>query len=53
MRELLNRLDEVLREIQMDEYLNEETLPKIDEARGLVHKIYKPLTQKRNDKNKD
>ena len=41
MKDKLNRLDAILNELQMDEYLNEDSLPKIGEARGLVNDIVK------------
>ena len=41
MKKKLNRLDELLHELQMDEYLNEDSLPKIGEARGLVNELVK------------
>jgi len=41
MKDKLNRLDAILNELQMDEYLNEDSLPKIGEARGLVNELVK------------
>ena len=41
MKDKLNRLDAILKELQMDEYLNEDSLPKIGEARGLVNELVK------------
>ena len=41
MKDKLNRLDAILNELQMDEYLNEDSLPKIGEARGLVDELVK------------
>lgn len=41
MKDKLNRLDAILNELQMDEYLNEYSLPKIGEARGLVNELVK------------
>jgi hypothetical protein len=41
MKDKLNRLDAVLNELQMDEYLNEDSLPKIGKARGLVNELVK------------
>ena len=41
MKDKLNRLDAILNELQMDEYLNEDSLPKIGEARGLVNNLVK------------
>ena len=41
MKDKLNRLDTILHELQLDEYLNEDSLPKIGEARGLVTELVK------------
>ncbi len=41
MKDKLNRLDAILHELQLDEYLNEDSLPKIGEARGLVNELVK------------
>lgn len=40
MKTQIEKLDRLIREIEMDEYLNEETLPKIREAKGLLHTLH-------------
>ena len=37
MSKELDKLDNLMREIEMDEYLNEETLPKIREAIAIIN----------------
>lgn len=44
-KEELEKLDIILREVEMDEYLNEETLPKIREALGIMHKLQQYQTK--------
>lgn len=41
MKDKLDELDAILIELQMDEYLNEDSLPKIQEARGLINDLVK------------
>jgi len=43
MKDKLNRLDAILNELQLDEYLNEDALPKIGEARGVVNVLLNQL----------
>lgn len=40
MKTQIEKLDRLIREIEMDEYLNEETLPKIREAKGLLNTLH-------------
>jgi len=40
MKIQIEKLDRLIREIEMDEYLNEETLPKIREAKGLINTLH-------------
>ncbi len=40
MKIQIEKLDRLIREIEMDEYLNEETLPKIREAKGLLNTLH-------------
>ena len=53
MIEKLNKLGALLHDLQMYEYLNEDSLPKIGEARGLVNELVKncsiPDVSKRSD----
>ena len=39
----IGKLGTILHELEMDEYLNEETLPKIREAKGLIHELHEQL----------
>ena len=39
MKEKLNQIDAILNELQMDEYLNEDSLPKIGKAREIVQQL--------------
>jgi hypothetical protein len=41
MKEKLNQIDAILNELQMDEYLNEDSLPKIGKAREIVQQLVK------------
>jgi len=40
MKTQIEKLDRLIREIEMDEYLNEETLPKIRKAKGLLNTLH-------------
>lgn len=40
-KEKLNEIDAILHELQMDEYLNEHSLPKIEKVRELVQNLVK------------
>ena len=40
MKTQIKKLDRLMREIEMDEYLNEETLPKIREAKGFLNTLH-------------
>ena len=39
MSEELYQLDNLIREIEMDEYLNEDTLPKIRKAKAIINTL--------------
>ena len=43
MKTQIEKLGKILYEVEMDEYLNEETLPKIRDARGLIHELHEQL----------
>jgi hypothetical protein len=37
-KQQLEEVDKLLHEIEMDEYLNEDTLPKVRKARGIIQR---------------
>lgn len=49
MEKEIEKIDRLIHEIEMDEYLNEETLPKIRKVRGLINKLSTPTPEERGE----